>query len=85
MHRKEGRGALAATVVSFIVGLTVILSIDWSFPANGPMFESAIFALGIALAVVVGLALMFIRHAGRGPCPSCGRPTPRDAAFCPSC
>ncbi len=80
------------TVVSFIIGLSVILSFNWT--ANPPGFSpdapiTILFAVLVAAIVFVGA-----RYAGGAPtaavanprvCPACGRSIPADALLCPYC
>ncbi len=81
---------MRAIVITYIViGLSVVLSYDWSTGGFAPNASFTIL-LGVLVAAIIYIASRFGRL---GPsyffpaasCPSCGRVIPADANLCPYC
>ena len=71
------------TLVFFIVGLSVILSFDWStgsFSPNAPFTIAIAVLIAVALYVLISYVARNIRR-----CVACGRSVPMDAVVCPYC
>src|SRR5690348_7136983 len=89
---QDVRGAAVMTVIFFIIGLSVVLSYDWSSP-NPQFRQDAGFTIlfGILVAAIIFISARFA--AGRdGPlgfrlrfCPECGRQIRFDVNVCPYC
>lgn len=84
---------MTATILSFIVSMSVFLSINWS-GSPGPLFNSWTLLLGLLVAVIASLILWFAlwarpsaarRLAPLRLCPHCGRQVPFEATTCSSC
>ena len=78
------------TIASFIVGLSVILSYDWT---NGGFRDDAgtTVLFGILVAAIIfiasrwGAATSTRSVANLRACPACGRAIPGDSLLCPYC
>lgn len=90
--RRQRRASRVMTLVSFIIGLSVVLSVNWA--ANPPGFspEAPVFILiGVAIAAVLYVVARNARLGSgsaapdRVACAGCGRRVPGDALLCPYC
>lgn len=81
---------MVMTIVSFIVGLSVILSFDWTTGGFRPDAGITILS-GVVVAAIIFIAAhsatVRARAApgGFGTCPACGRGIPSDSLLCPYC
>ena len=59
MQRREQKASMMMTILFFIVGLSVLLSITWS---NPPQFRPEILLLGILVAGIIWMATRYTGH-----------------------
>src|SRR2546427_2504429 len=59
MQRREQKASMMMTILFFIVGLSVLLSIQW---ANPPAFRPEILLLGILVAGIIWMATRYTGH-----------------------
>ncbi len=90
MTLEQRRQSMLMTIVFFIVGLSVILSFDWTNGGFRPDAGTTIF-FGILVATIIYTASRYARaHPPPAPasvraCPQCGRSIPSDSLWCPYC
>ncbi len=81
---------MVMTIVFFIIGLSVILSYDWTNGGFRPDAATTIL-FGILVAAIIYIATRRVApRQGYGPlnaelCPACSRRIPADALLCPYC
>lgn len=86
----ERKQSMLMTIVFFIVGLSVILSYDWTNGGFRPDAGVQIF-FGILVATIIYVAARYSQaHPPPAPanlrvCPQCGRSIPGDSLWCPYC
>ncbi len=86
----DRRASMVMIIVFFIIGLSVILSFDWSTGTFSPDAPTQIFFAVLVAAIIYIAAQYAMAHRGLGPmnarlCPACGRRIPGDALLCPYC
>lgn len=84
--REEQKASTMMTIIIFIIGLSVILSYNWSNLPNRNLFDSTTIFFGILVAAIIFIAARASRRDfGLRFCPACGRQIPFDAQLCPYC
>jgi Lon-like ATP-dependent protease len=61
MQRRQQKSSLMMTIVFFIVGLSILLSIRWD-PDTGPQFEPMVLLFGILVAAIIYMATRYTGH-----------------------
>src|SRR3989442_9503210 len=59
MQRREQKASMMMTILFFIIGLSVLLSITWS---NPPVFRPEVLLLGILVAGIIWMATRYTGH-----------------------
>jgi len=61
MQRREQKASMMMTIIFFIIGLSVILSYDWT-GTRGEMFNSTTILFGILVAAIIYIATRYTGH-----------------------
>ncbi len=60
MQRREQKASMMMTILFFIVGLSVLLSLDWT--KNPPVFQPMVLLFGILVAGIIWMATRYTGH-----------------------
>lgn len=85
-EKAEHKASVMMAIIFFMIGLSAILSYNWSETEARPLFDPTTILVGVVIAAIIFVASR-VRERGLRLrfCPACGRQIPFDAHPCPYC